>query len=331
VSDVLREPGSAISRVRQASRPPMTIVGPHVQDLIPLFALGTLETDERARVTRHCQSCERCADSLTREQQHLASLAFLSPPAVPSPVVKISLFARIAQIQRSASRALVGDRPARPAATLTIPSSREQLAEEARDNQRWSLPRLNRSRSRRSGTSWRSVWPIAMVPLLLLIAGGSYWGLQLRQKIDDRDSQMAELQAQINSMAMTVPADGTDYVMKADPNAPTATGKIAVDKDGTTATVMVQVDQPSASRSYDVYIFKDGRLIRQEPVALNERGYGSASIPLEEPFANYERVEVEARPMATDGTDGSDGSKGSGVLSWEQFASIGEPDEAPSP
>ena len=320
-----------MSRARQASRPPMTIVGPHVEDLIPLYALGTLETDERARVVRHCQSCERCADSLSSEQQHLASLAFLSPAAIPSPMVKISLFARIAQMQRSASRALTGVRSARPAPTLTVPSSRQPLTDDASSNQRWALPRLDLSRTRGGGTSWRSVLPIAIVPLLLLVAGGSYWGLQIRQTIDDRDTQMAELQAQINSMAMTVPVDSTKYTMKHDPNAPDATGTIAVDKDGTTATVMVQVDQPSASKSYDVYIFKDGRLIRQEPVALNDRGYGTASIPLEEPFANYERVEVEARPMTTDGTDGSDGSKGSSVLSWEQFASIGGPDEAPSP
>ena len=330
MSDVLREQGPVINRRQLAPRPPTTIVGPHVEDLVTLYALGTLEPDDQARVDRHCATCERCTDALAREQHVLANLAFLAPPAVPNPAVKLSLFARIDQVQRSAKRLLSGDRRSGSPPALTLPSSRPAETDLPVDRQRWSLPR--RISTRPAGSGWvRSLLSIAAIPLLLLVTVGGYWGIQLRDKISERDDQMTELQAQINTMAQTLPTDGNEYQMQAAADAPAAQGTIAVSPDEKSATVFVQLSQPSPTKTYDAYVVKDGKIIRSVPVPLDENGRGSARIPLEEPFANYQTVKVEARPMPTDGTDGEDSRRGSSVLSYEHFKSIGGPDELPMP
>jgi hypothetical protein len=159
------------------------------------------------------------------------------------------------------------------------------------------------------------------------------WVLRLRDQVDDRDDQMAQLQAQISNLGSIAGAADT-YQLIAASDASEAAGRIYVGDDEKSALLYMQVGEPTASRAYDVYANKGGTLIYAGEVKVNERGEGIATLPLDEPFASYESVQIDAKPLLTDGTDMQEPDTGDGVLAWhqpEEQPSIGDTNVEPSP
>lgn len=58
----------------------------HLEDEAELYALGMLDSDERARVEDHLASCDACARRVARAETVIASLATLPP--IPTAVAK---------------------------------------------------------------------------------------------------------------------------------------------------------------------------------------------------------------------------------------------------
>jgi hypothetical protein len=171
------------------------------------------------------------------------------------------------------------------------------------------------------------------MPLLVALTLTGMWGLRLRDKVDDRDDQMAQLQAQISNLGTFV-VGAESFQMEAGPGGTDAAGRIVVGDDKKAATLVVQMDEPTLSRAYDVYVNKGGTLVPAGEVRVDEQGFGVATIPLDEPFANYTSVEVEAKPLLTDGTDLHEPDTGDGILAWHQQAvqpSIGDTSVEPTP
>jgi anti-sigma-K factor RskA len=67
----------------------------HVLDLLPAYALGSLDSDEASRVEEHLSSCLICRNESTTFQTAADQLSFAAPDAVPSPDLKDRLMQRV--------------------------------------------------------------------------------------------------------------------------------------------------------------------------------------------------------------------------------------------
>jgi len=77
----------------------------HVLELLPAYALDSLEQAEARRVADHLAGCTICRRELSAYQQASADLAFTAPEAVPSAELKARLMGRIQASSPVRSRA----------------------------------------------------------------------------------------------------------------------------------------------------------------------------------------------------------------------------------
>ena len=67
----------------------------HVLDLLPAYALGSLDAGEAGQVEEHLLSCWICRSESDAFQAVAAQLSFAAPAAVPSPALKDRLMRRV--------------------------------------------------------------------------------------------------------------------------------------------------------------------------------------------------------------------------------------------
>ena len=67
----------------------------HVLDLLPAYALGSLDTDEALHVEEHLLSCSICRAESRAFQNVAEQLSFAAPAATPSPDLKDRLMQRV--------------------------------------------------------------------------------------------------------------------------------------------------------------------------------------------------------------------------------------------
>ena len=82
-------------------------MNPHVDDLLPALALGTLHEAERAEVEGHLGQCPRCAEELSAVRELVAVLPLAESPVWPSPRTRERLLedAATGRLYRFAERA----------------------------------------------------------------------------------------------------------------------------------------------------------------------------------------------------------------------------------
>jgi len=71
----------------------------HVLDLLPAYALGSLDTDEANRVKEHLLSCWICRAESSAFQDVAEQLSFAAPVAAPSLNLKDRLFQRVQSVR----------------------------------------------------------------------------------------------------------------------------------------------------------------------------------------------------------------------------------------
>lgn len=69
----------------------------HFQELIPSYALGSLDTDEEEIVKEHLANCESCKQELVAYEGVVDALAFAAPDAEPPAALKSRLMAQVSQ------------------------------------------------------------------------------------------------------------------------------------------------------------------------------------------------------------------------------------------
>lgn len=84
----------------------------HVLDLLPAFALGSLEADETRRVEDHLLNCLICRDESNAFRAVAGQLGFAAPVAFPSPDLKERLLERVRSAP--AHKRLASPTPSRP-------------------------------------------------------------------------------------------------------------------------------------------------------------------------------------------------------------------------
>ena len=67
----------------------------HVLDLLPAYAIGSLEADELKRVEEHLLSCWVCRNEASAFQTTADELSFAAPVAAPSPELRNRLMQRV--------------------------------------------------------------------------------------------------------------------------------------------------------------------------------------------------------------------------------------------
>src|SRR5689334_18557610 len=67
----------------------------HVLDLLPAYALDSLEPDEVRRVEEHLSACLICRNESNAFQTVAHELSFAAPNALPSPELKNRLLQRV--------------------------------------------------------------------------------------------------------------------------------------------------------------------------------------------------------------------------------------------
>jgi anti-sigma-K factor RskA len=82
----------------------------HVLDLLPAYALGSLEASEADLVEEHLLSCWICRAESTTFQEVAEQLSFAAPVSIPSPGLKDRLLQRV-QVVRSQPRVPVQATP----------------------------------------------------------------------------------------------------------------------------------------------------------------------------------------------------------------------------
>ncbi|MGZ9221828.1 MAG: anti-sigma factor [Anaerolineales bacterium] len=71
----------------------------HVLDLLPAYALGSLEADEADRVEEHLLSCWICRAESNTFQDVVEQLSFAAPAEVPSPGLRDRLLQRVESVR----------------------------------------------------------------------------------------------------------------------------------------------------------------------------------------------------------------------------------------
>lgn len=86
----------------------------HVLDLLPAYAIGSLEAGELQRVEEHLMSCVVCRNESTAFETVAEELSFAVPVAVPSPDLRDRLLQRVRDVQPKRQEAVSHPIPARP-------------------------------------------------------------------------------------------------------------------------------------------------------------------------------------------------------------------------
>lgn len=312
MSDSLRHPGRIRPRYRLAETPAGSggIVpragfgagGDHVDDLIPAYALGALDPEERDAVDRHCRACSRCARLVAEERRVVGLLPLAVPSAIPAPDVKLALFARVAQVQAHGQQVAAEtaaasgrDRALLPP-TLTIPSSRPAVPAPVASV---SAPA---AAERRSRFGWGGA--VLTVPLLVALVATGAWGFQLR--------------GQVNSQNATANfGAGESWRLEGDEGR----GQLILGADEREALLWMELDKPNADGAYQLFgMNEDGEAVplsELEELELDEQGRGEKIFPVSQSLEGFQRVQVRAR------ADSNDGNAGEAVLSVSPNGSIG--------
>lgn len=272
----------------------------HIDDLAASYALDALEPSERRMVEHHCRSCTACAELLAAERRVVSLLPFAVPAARPAPDVKVALFARIAQAQQAAKDVDLPTRriPTLPP-TLTIPASRASATPLPPPAVELAAPWVaERSRTR---LGWAT--SLLSVPLLLALLVTGYWGMQMRSQVAKSTSTVSELQAQVANFG----SDSLSYPLRPGPAASNkAQGQLIIGADQRGGKVLMNLNTAGSKRSYQlIWMNQDGKLVSATDVPVDEQGVGQATFKLEHPYSEYQRVEVQAKPL-TVGSSASD-------------------------
>ena len=231
----------------------------HVDDLIPAYALGALEPDERLSVEAHLDECAYCARLARGHMEAAAALAMAVPPMTPSPALR-----------------------------ARIMSSLDARAERA--------PTLD---ARRSHFRIRVRWPAAAVAVAAsfgLIVLGSLVAMviDLRGDLRDMGSRLNEQRA----FTYTVALPGTETMMlESADQASKARGMLMASKDHTWALLVSERMAPvHESMGYQVWLVKGGERTSGGVFTVDEGGYGQLFIKFPVPMDELTRIGVTLEP-----------------------------------
>ncbi|RME83204.1 MAG: hypothetical protein D6775_08765 [Caldilineae bacterium] len=235
----------------------------HVQDLLPAYALGILDAEETARVAEHLASCATCRAELASYEEVVDTLPLAAREVAPPPHLK----------QRIMQAAMAGQ-------AVTSPQQTPSLGQWLRDLFAWRVP----------------AWGVAMVAVILLLAGGN---LALWQ-------QLRQARTTVSTPMRIVALSGTE-------TAPAATGLLIFDQEGFVGTLVVDGMPPlDHEHQYQLWLIENGRRDNGGVFSVEADGYGWLQIRGEKPLSSYQAFGITVEPAG-----GSPGPTGPKMLGGE--------------
>jgi anti-sigma-K factor RskA len=67
----------------------------HIEDLLPAYALGSLDREELEAVQKHLRNCASCRSALTKYEEVVGELGLALPPGKPPPGLKEQVLANL--------------------------------------------------------------------------------------------------------------------------------------------------------------------------------------------------------------------------------------------
>jgi len=302
---------------REIGDPAMMPAG-HVDDLAAAYAFGALEEAEKASVDAHIRVCPECQRTVEDALATAGMLVYLAPQLQPSVASKAALFSRVAHAQRAAVATPLPMTSMESFRTPTLPASapKDDLV----------LPTLAPAAvtvaaqpARRSRTGW--IMSAISAPLLIALVVTGMWGLQLRDQLTARSSQVNDLQSELTNFG----SGTTSYQLSPGDAAPQAEGQIVLGADQRNGMLQVDINSKEAAGTYQLLVQnQDGNLVPLSEFTVGQDGKAQAQFETDNPFTDYQSFHIKAKPLdasATgDGFDvlfqdngGSLGSTGSGL------------------
>jgi hypothetical protein len=264
----------------------------HVDDFAAAYALGALEPDERDLVDFHIRFCPRCAAAVEADLRAANALPFLSPPAIPRPQAKASLFVRVAaegmrppaSLPAPAPEPIVAVAPALYPQMPTLPISRLDIPPVA-------VASGEKPASRGAG------WYVGLVslPLLLALVATGFWGASLQQQLASQGNQVVQMQAQMANFGSGI----TPMQLSGGTLMPQAEGQLFLGADEKRGMVQFDLNSREAAGTYDIWAVQNGQLVSAGQVQVDAEGKGRGPFELAQPFKAYEDIVVQ--PRSADG------------------------------
>ena len=234
---------------------------PHVEDLLPAYALGALEPAERLAVEEHLEQCAYCTPLVREYLEATAVLASLSPPAVPP--------------ARLRDRILAQARPARIS---------------------WRAGNSPWLRWRTAGYAVAASLGILFLGVLL----GSVLDLQqevrtLRQQNTSLSSMIND-QRNLTYVAATPGVE--TLLLQNTGQVPKARGMLMVSQDRTWGMLVSQGMEPLRdSWGYQVWLIKDGERTSGGVFKVDQMGYGQLYIKYPTSYNELSGIGITKEPI----------------------------------
>jgi hypothetical protein len=289
------------------------------------LALGTVEADERARISHHLSWCPMCATLVHEMRKTVGYLPFISPQATPPASAKRTLFARIdAAMEPNAVQ-----QSERPKALLEPTTSTIEPAPESAPSRRSASPRAPRVRRH---FNWELIAaPLAAVPLVVALAIVGGWALHTQSQLNrttdqahNLETQNADLMVQLDNVL--VPDRSRWFYLDAANSSigGNAGGKLTVEVDQGRASLSVW-NLPATADGYVVFLeTKNGDTRRIGSFSVNSAGGADVDLESTVPLDQYRAIHVQAKP-GSDLTTMSDSLQPEDVLWVDMESNLGAP------
>jgi anti-sigma factor RsiW len=250
-----------------------------VEGLLPEYALGLLAAPDEQVVSAHLADCPACQRELEELREAASHLAFLAPPAVPSPAVKTALLARVERLAATPA----GGASAPPLAVVPPPGPSV-------------IPRPRRWRSPRYALA-------AVAAVALLTLGG--WNIALQRQLHDQQQQaqaqatQAADQATIARLIANPAAAHTVFgPVTGQYGALPPAGYVYVDPNSTTAVMLTYwLPHLAPNTRYQLWLITPSG-VRDSGGLFTVDGRGNATVVIHAPapFSKYNAIGVTAEP-----------------------------------
>lgn len=240
---------------------------PHVEDLIPFYALGGLEASEAERVAAHLETCPACRHLADEALAIVALLPYAAPPVTPSPETRSRLMARI-------QRRRTGDEK-RTTFALRLPS-----------------PVVN---------AWRALAPTLAglgLALAVILAGLNISLLTQINQLRQQNQNLSErLQQQQQYLALITAQQTQARELKGTDLAPGGAGRIYFDPaQGSGLLVVYGLEALSPNETYQFWMIGANGPESAGLFRVQANGQGELLINWHQAFQNYQAVGVSREP-----------------------------------
>lgn len=247
------------------------MIGAHVTEQIPAYALDCLDEEEAFQVEAHLVVCAACQAEL-EDYQATASHLGLAAPQVPPPTrLKVSILRSVEDPQTA---------PGKTPQKIGAPESWLRMKIPVL----WGLYHSLAASVRNTGPIWVGV---SVLLVIALAASNLVWWNQVK-RVQSSEFHLVALK-------------GTG-------NAPNASGIMVISQEGMAGTLIVDgLPALGTAQQYQLWLVKDGKRFSGGLFYVGQNGYGMLAVQAPGSLLNFSSFGITVEP--TGGSPGPTGAK----------------------